>query len=85
MPHTTIVTKWVNFFPQTTNGKTQLIEVHSQSNNPITLGIIRWFGAVRMYVFYPVENVFFTPDTLNEIAAKIVTLMDQRAAEKEGV
>jgi len=76
--------KWVSFETQPTTGKTSSVDVKTVSNIPIPLGNIRWFGAVRSYVFYPEDGVFFTPDSLQEITAKVTELMDERQKEKEG-
>lgn len=56
--------------------KTKKFEVISHSGN--YLGIIKWYGAWRQYVFFPVENSIFSIGCLKDLENALETIKDER-------
>ena len=48
------------------SGKTKITQVHNLTS--IELGLVRWHGPWRRYVFYPSVETFFDADCLFTIA-----------------
>ena len=49
------------------SGKTDLWEIRSVASNEI-LGVIRWWGGWRQYVFHPADHTIWNPDCLDEVS-----------------
>ena len=61
--------------------KTKVISVDSKLHGN-TLGIIKWYGAWRQYVFYPKIGTLFNAECLNDIQNQIKEMMDERSEKK---
>lgn len=57
--------------------KTKLIQILS-NHDGFLLGQISWDGGWRQYVFLPNEGCRWSHDCLDEVAAKIRSLMEER-------
>lgn len=57
--------------------KTRVFHVVSKRHG-FTLGGIRWHGAWRQYVFFPVSDSFYNRGCLDDISAFLKRLMDER-------
>jgi hypothetical protein len=49
------------------SGKTDLWEIQSAANGEF-LGMIRWYGRWRQYVFHPAKQTIWNPDCLDEVS-----------------
>ena len=58
--------------------KTKVVLVHSIRQGYEPLGVIRWFGRWRQYVFEPEPGAVFNPDCMDAINAVIRSLMAER-------
>lgn len=79
--------KWIEFFYEgkTVSGKTDLWSVLTIEDR-IFVGVIRWWGKWRKYVFVPQPNTLFEQVCLRDIAdfCERVT-REKREARKGGV
>lgn len=73
-------TKYLRFYELPSSGKTKQWEV--VSHRQILLGVVKWWGAWRQYVFFPDSHTLYNPTCLNEIAEFCQTKTKGHRAKK---
>lgn len=79
------VTEHLEFQEVRDTGKTYVWSVVNRQSQ-IVLGVIRWYGGWRRYVFYPASDMVFDAKCLMSIVEFITTQMElrkQRARDVE--
>ena len=69
---------WFRYDGTTPTGKTKYFCVMTQGDDAV-IGVIKWFGPWRKYIFEPVEETVFEQDCLRDIAGFLDQLMEERA------
>jgi hypothetical protein len=62
--------------------KTDQFYVNNKVNNSC-VGMIKWYGAFRKYVFYPTPNFIFDSACLKDIASYLSALMLERKVKSQ--
>ncbi len=75
--------EYLKFELFSSTGLTDIYRIYSKLDMHHPLGLIKWFGAWRKYVFYPSEETCFDIGCLGEICAFINTLMAARVAKRK--
>jgi hypothetical protein len=70
------VTKFLNFTEIKDTGKTKIVGVGNNAGEK--LGLIKWHGPWRKYVFTPITDSIYDVKCLIDIIAFIKELTDQR-------
>ena len=77
----TTVSDYLTFTKVGDTGKTLIVAVNSRHHGN-RLGLIRWYGPWRQYVFYPGPGTLFNKGCLQDIMAVCDKLMqDRRTAQ----
>ena len=69
--------KWVKFIEVSDSGKTKVWELYNTENEHF-LGVVKWYGGFRKYVFCPANDSMYAPSCLREVARFIDTEMFKR-------
>lgn len=71
------MSQYIEFVETGDTGKTKIWEVRHRSE-PVTLGVISWYGPWRQYTFWPAFNTVWNTDCLEQITAFIKGQMEAR-------
>lgn len=69
--------KWVKFMKVNMPGRKTGVWSVLTKTDICTLGEVRWFGAWRRYVFFPVPETIYDSDCLHDIADFMAEQMRQ--------
>ena len=64
-------------------GKIKITEVLSKSHNNTRLGVIRWHGAWRQYVYYPESFTLYSKGCMEDIITYIEKLNEDRRLARQ--
>jgi hypothetical protein len=81
----TVTTKYLSFrkHDPLVGRKTDVWHIYSVNHGDL-LGIIKWAGRWRQYVFFPTQHTMWNKDCLNDIEQFLVRIMaDRRATPME--
>ena len=74
--------KYIEFKVIDKKPKTYIISV-IEIRTKETLGMIKWYGPWRQYIFEPLHDTFYSWDCLETISNYIKKLMDERRGNKK--
>jgi len=74
-------TKYLRFVMAEQKTKTQVWHIISKKWGNV-LGVIRWYGPWRQYVFYPEKDTIWNKDCLDDVKNFLQDLMTERSKSK---
>jgi len=74
-------TKYLRFVMAEQKAKTQVWQIISKKWGDV-LGVIRWYGPWRQYIFYPEKDTIWNKDCLDDVKIFLQDLMERRKKDE---